>query len=100
MSHEELKNINALSRNIEKAIEESNFLELASLSGKLEKVVQLLTNDPGYRENISKEEIGALEQMLARVNKYQIETEIKFKDYTLKISKQTKMQNAYKQSRG
>ena len=52
MSHEELKNINALSIDIEKAIEESNFLELASLSGKLEKVVQLLTNDPSYRENI------------------------------------------------
>lgn len=100
MSHEELKNINALSINIEKAIEESNFLELASLSEKLDKVVQLLTNNSSYRENISKEEIGALEQLLARVNKYRIETEIKFKDYTLKISKQTKMQNAYKQSRG
>ena len=100
MSHEELKNINALSRNIEKAIEESNFLKLASLSEKLEKVVQLLTTDSNYRENISKEEIGALEQLLARVNKYRTETEIKFKDYTLKISKQTKMQNAYKQSRG
>ena len=100
MRHEELKDINALSRNIEKAIEESNFLEIASLSTKLEKVVQSLTNDSSYRENISKDEIGALEQLLARVNKYRIETEMKFKDYTLKISKQTKMQNAYKQSRG
>ncbi len=99
MGHEQLKDINALSRNIEKAIEESDFLELASLSGKLEKVVQLITNDISFRENISKEEIDALEQLLARVNKYRMDTESKFKDYTSKISKQTKMQNAYKLSR-
>ena len=99
MLHEDLKDINKLSRKIEEALQDSNFIELASLSAKLEKVVQLITENSGYRENIRKAELDTLEALLSKVNKYQLDTEMKFKDYTLRISKQTKMQNAYKQSR-
>ena len=99
MLHEDLNDINKLSRKIEEALQDSNFIELASLSAKLEKVVQLITENSGYRENIRKAELHTLEALLSKVNKYQLDTEMKFKDYTLRISKQTKMQNAYKQSR-
>ena len=99
MLHEDLKDINKLSRKIEEALQDSNFTELASLSAKLEKVVQLIIENSGYRENIRKAELDTLEALLSKVNKYQLDTEMKFKDYTLRMSKQTKMQNAYKQAR-
>ena len=99
MLHEDLNDINELSRKIEEALQDSNFIELASLSAKLEKVVQLITENSEYRKNIQKGELDTLEALLTKVNKYQLDTEMKFKDYTLRISKQTKMQNAYKQSR-
>ena len=99
MLQEDLNDINALSGKIEKALQDSNFIELASLSAKLEKIVQLITDNSGYRKNIREAELNTLETLLTKVKKYQLDTEMKFKDYTLRISKQTKMQNAYKQSR-
>ena len=99
MLHEDLNDINKLSKKIEEALQESNFIELASLSAKLEKVVQLITEKSDYRKNIRKAELDTLEALLTKVNKYQLDTEMKFKDYTLRMSKQTKMQNAYKQAR-
>ena len=99
MLQEDLNDINALSVKIEEALQDSNFIELASLSAKLEKIVQLITDNSGYRKNIREAELNTLETLLTKVKKYQLDTEMKFKDYTLRISKQTKMQNAYKQSR-
>ena len=99
MLHEDLNDINKLSKKIEEALQDSNFIELASLSAKLEKLVQLITENSAYRKNIGKAELNTLDTLLTKVNKYQLDTEMKFKDYTLRISKQTKMQNAYKQSR-
>ena len=99
MLHEDLNDINKLSKKIEEALQDSNFIELASLSAELENLVQLITENSDYRNNIGKAELNTLESLLTKVNKYQLDTEMKFKDYTLRISKQTKMQNAYKQSR-
>ena len=99
MLHEDLNDISDLKEKIEKALVESNFIELASLSSKLEAIVQLIADNSDYRKNISKEELDAVKNLLIQVKKYEVETEMKFKDYTLRISKQTKMQNAYKQSR-
>ena len=99
MLHEDLNHIHQLSEKIEKALEDSNFIELATLSTKLETIVQLLTDNSAYKKHINKNELDILERLIVRVNQYQVETETKFKDYTLRISKQTKMQNAYKQSR-
>ena len=99
MLQEVLNDINELSGKIEEALQDSNFIELVSLSAKLEKTVQLITDNSGYRKNIREAELNTLETLLTKVKKYQLDTEMKFKDYTLRISKQTKMQNAYKQSR-
>ena len=38
MLHEDLNDINKLSKKIEEALQDSNFIELASLSAKLEKL--------------------------------------------------------------
>ena len=98
MLHEDLINIFELNGKIEKALEDSNFIELAPLSSKLETIVKLITDNSDYRKNIQKEELDTLENLLIKVKKYQVETEMKFKNYTLRISKQTKMKNAYKHS--
>ena len=100
MLHEDLNDIHALSKKVEEALLDSNFYELASLSSKLEKLVQSITDNFDYRKNIQKTELDILEDLLIKVRRYQVDTEIKFKDYTSKISKQTKMQNAYKQNQG
>ena len=99
MLHEDLNNIWVLNEEIEKALEDCNFTQLASLSGRLLSIVETLTSNPTLRKNIQKEELDALEKLLIRVNQYQVDTENKFKDYTLKTSRQTKMQKAYKHSR-
>ena len=98
MLQDDLNDIHALSKKVEEALIDSNFNELASLSSKLEKLVQSITDNFDYRKNIQKAELDTLEDLLIKVKKYQVDTEMKFKDYTLRISKQTKMQNAYKQS--
>ena len=99
MLQEDLNDIHVLSEKIEKALNDSNFIELATLSSKLETIVQLLIGNSEYKKSIKTEELEIFEKLLVRVKQYQVETELKFKDYTLRISKQTKMQNAYKQSR-
>ena len=100
MLHEDLDNIDALNNEIEKAIDDSNFTELASLSIKLQSIVQMLTGNSKHSKNIEKEELEIIEKLRLRVKQYEVETEIKFKNYTSRISKQTKMQNAYNKSRG
>lgn len=99
MLHEDLDNIDALNERIEKAIDDSNFTELASLSIKLESLIQMLTGNLKDSKNIEKEEVEIIEKLRLRVKQYEVETEMKFKNYTSRISKQTKMQNAYKKSR-
>ena len=99
MLHEDLNDISDLKEKIERALVGSNFIELASLSSKLEAIVQLIADNSDYRKNIRKEELDTLKNLLIQVKKYEVETEMKFKDYTLRGSKQTKMQNAYKHSR-
>ena len=99
MLHEDLDNIDALNERIEKAIDDSNFTELASLSIKLQSLIQMLTGNLKHSKNIEKEEVEIIEKLRLRVKQYEVETEMKFKNYTSRISQQTKMQNAYKKSR-
>ena len=99
MLHEDLDNIDALNERIEKAIDDSNFTELASLSIKLQSLIQMLTGNLKHSKNIEKEEVEIIEKLRLRVKQYEVETDMKFKNYTSRISKQTKMQNAYKKSR-
>ena len=99
MLHTDLDNIDALNERIEKAIDDSNFTELASLSIKLQSLIQMLTGNLKHSKNIEKEEVEVIEKSRLRVKQYEVETEMKFKNYTSRISKQTKMQNAYKKSR-
>ena len=99
MLHEDLDNIDALNNEIEKAIDDSNFTELASLSIKLQSIVQMLTGNSKHSKNVENEELEIIEKLRLRIKQFEVDTEMKFKNYTSRISKQTKMQNAYKKSR-
>ena len=100
MLQEDLNDISILNEKIEKALEDSNFIQLASLSSRLQSVVEMLTENTSYKENVQKRDLDALKCLLIRIDEYRVKTEKKFRDYTLKTSRQTKMQNAYKHSRG
>ena len=100
MLKEDLNDISELNEQIEIALEDSNFIQLASLSSKLETIVGILTKNSHYKTNIKKQELDELKKLLIRVDQYKVKTEQKFKDYTSRTSRQTKMQNAYRQSGG
>ena len=92
-------NVNAIKEKIEKAIEDSNFTELAYLSTKLQSIVKMLTGNSKHSKKMKEEELEIIENLRLCVKQYEAETEMKFKNYTSRISKHTKMQNAYKKSR-
>ena len=100
MLHEDLNDISELNKKIEKALEDSNFIQLASLATRLQSIVEMLTKNYSYKENMQKKDLDELKSLLIRIDEYKVLTEKKFGDYTFKTSRQTKMQNAYKHSRG
>ena len=87
----------SLQEKIELAIDNSDFEQLATLSSKLEKIVLSLDEDEQYKASVTRQELDTLQSLLINVNKYQQETSLKFKDYTLKVSQKRKMHQAYKQ---
>ena len=97
MTHEHSYEIALLQKKIELAIENSDFQQLATLSSKLEKIVLSLDEDEQYKASVTRQELDTLQSLLINVNKYQQETSLKFKDYTLKVSQKRKMHQAYKQ---
>ena len=92
-----LDNIKSLQRKIEFALKESDFEKLANFSTELESSVEALVSNSAYKDTITQVELANLQNLLASVRKYQEETSAKFKDYTLKVSRNQKMHQAYKQ---
>ena len=84
MLHEDLNDISVLNEKIEKALEDSNFIQLASLSSRLQSVVEMLTENTSHKENIQKRDLDALKSLLVRIDDYRVKTEKKFRDYTFK----------------
>ena len=97
MQSKDFEDIDTLIKSIDQALHDSKFTELASLSAKLQSLVEKLTENKANKKAFEEKDLEKIEALLALVLKYQVETELKFKDYTLKISQQTKMHNAYKQ---
>ena len=97
MAHEYLNEIKLLQGMIESALKKSDFDKLASLSTELENSVKSLAKDPLLKSSITLDELGQLRKLLESVEKYQQETSLKFKNYTLEVSRKRKMHQAYKQ---
>ena len=97
MMYDNLRKIKSLQSKIEFALKESDFEKLALLSTELETSVVTLVGDPGYKNNVTQQELAELEKLLFSVRNYQEETSLKFKNYSLDISRKRKMHQAYKQ---
>ncbi len=92
-----LAKIKSLQSKIEFALEESDFEKLANFSSELENCVEALVSNSIYKDSITQVELADLHNLLSSVQKYQEVTSAKFKDYTLKVSRNQKMHQAYKQ---
>ena len=92
-----LVKIKSLQSKIEFALKDSDFEKLANFSTELESSVEALVTNSIYKERITQDELAHLQNLLSSVRKYQEETSAKFKDYTLKVSRNQKMHQAYKQ---
>ena len=95
--HDYLTKIKPLQSKIDTALRERSFEKLAILSSELETSVESLISDPNYKNNITQQELIDLRNLLISVQKYQQETSLKFRDYSLEVSRKRKMHQAYKQ---
>ena len=95
--HEFIGKIRVLQDEIESALKDSDFEKLASLSTMLGDAAEALISSEIYRESITDKELVDLQNLLLNVQKYQEQTETKFRDYTSKVSRNQKMHQAYKQ---
>ena len=89
--------IETLQSKIDTALKESSFEKLAILASELETSVETLINDPHYKNSLTKQELINLQNLLVNVDKYRQETSLKFRNYTLEVSRKRKMHQAYKQ---
>ena len=89
--------IESIQSKIDIALKESSFEKLAILASELETSVETLINDPDKKNNVTKQELTHLQNLLLSVQKYQKETSLKFRDYSLEVSRKRKMHQAYKQ---
>ena len=78
-------------------MKDSDFEKLASLSTMLGDAAEALISSEIYRESITEKELVDLQNLLLNVQKYQEQTETKFRNYTSKVSRNQKMHKAYKQ---
>ena len=65
MVHDYLSKIKSLQSKIELALTESDFKTLAILSTELENSVEKLIEEPGYKNNITQQELADLHNLLA-----------------------------------
>ena len=92
-----LGKIKSLQNKIEAALKDSDFETLANLSTELQSSVEDLVSNSIYKKNVTESELVDLQSLLSSVEKYQEITSTKFKAYTSKVSRNQKMQKAYKQ---
>ena len=91
-----LTKIKALEEEINLKLEECDFLNLPQLAIELSDEVKRLTESFSSRSTLSPSELDLFEKINKKLKYFENETFEKFKDYTIKTSKQAKMHSAYK----
>ena len=91
-----LNRIKALEEKINQKLEECDFLNLPQLSIQLSDEVKRLTENFSSQSALSPRELDLFEKINRKLKYFENETFEKFKDYTIKTSKQAKMHSAYK----
>ena len=96
MENIRLDRIRILEEKINLKLVEGDFLNLPKLSEQLSDEVKSLTESISNEADLSPNDIDLLEKIKKKIKYFETETFEKFKSYTIKTSKQTKMHNAYK----
>ena len=81
---------------LENSLEAEDFVSVSKLSIDLDQLIKELTGAIKVKK-LTKIESEELEGILLKLNNFKKQTVEKFKNYTSKVSQQTKMHRAYKQ---
>ena len=90
-----LKKIHSIGNKIEVSLNNEDFMSIPPLSLELDKLVKEFTANLKLKEELSSND-KELEEILSKVNYFKEQTAIMFKKYRSKVSNQTKMHQAYK----
>ena len=96
MDKDIITKISSIETKLENSLEAEDFISVSSLSVELDQLVKELT-DAAKVEKFSDIESQELEQLLLKLDNFKKQTVERFKNYTSKVSQQTKMHRAYKQ---
>ena len=81
---------------LENSLEAEDFISVSKLSIDLDQLIKELTGAIKVKK-LTKIERDELEGILLKLNNFKKQTVERFKNYTSKVSQQTKMHRAYKQ---
>lgn len=81
---------------LENSLEAEDFISVSKLSIDLDQLIKELTGAIKVKK-LTKIESDELEKILLKLNNFKKQTVERFKNYTSKVSQQTKMHRAYKQ---
>ena len=81
---------------LENSLKAEDFISVSKLSIDLDQLIKELTGAIKVKK-LTKIESDELEKILLKLNNFKKQTVERFKNYTSKVSQQTKMHRAYKQ---
>ena len=96
MDKDIITKISSLEMRLENSLEAEDFVSVSKLSIDLDQLIKELTGAIKVRK-LTKIESDELEKILLKLNNFKKQTVERFKNYTSKVSQQTKMHRAYKQ---
>ena len=88
--------ISSIEMRLENALETEDFVSVSKLSIDLDQLIKELTGAIKVK-TLTEIETEELKRLLFKLNHFKKQTVERFKNYTSKVSQQTKMHRAYKQ---
>ena len=96
MDKDIITKISSIEMRLENSLEAEDFVSVSKLSIDLDQLIKELTGAIKVKK-LTKIESDELEKILLKLNNFRKQTVERFKNYTSKVSQQTKMHRAYKQ---
>ena len=96
MDKDIITKISSIEMRLENSLEAEDFISVSKLSIDLDQLIKELTGAIKVKK-LTKIESDELEKILLKLNNFRKQTVERFKNYTSKVSQQTKMHRAYKQ---
>ena len=96
MDKDIITKISSIEMRLENSLEAEDFVSVSKLSIDLDQLIKELTGAIKVKK-LTKIESEELEGILLKLNNLKKQTVERFKNYTSKVSQQTKMHRAYKQ---